>query len=444
MNSAQQNDDASRDIFRVLTSTHKADELRSSLDHTANVREEGPFGQYSSQNLEIRVTYSNRLVNLKTNLAMVEPLDVNAAPQIVAEYPLSENQSALVLRYRTPKLENVIRCEDYDGTYSYRAQRRFRKDFQNLADNGYYHPYLKGQAHWLMGSETGTLFAEQWDVVQLGDPEECQEMMQRLEWQLLKRSARTLVDKVFPAYSRSRVLLPVIHPVNEATALSSVAVAVGAGCRGIFLINQGMSSSEVLQLVMTVRRLHPKLWVGVNLLGHSPAEILSLGLAACEGRLDGIWSDNAHIDESATQQPQAQAFVEARQALKWDGLFFGGVAFKYQRDVAASQLGAAGAAAAPYMDVVCTSGPGTGHAADVDKVANLRDGMPETSPLALASGITEDNVRTYLPDVQVFLVGTGIESAFGVLDATKVKRLADIIHTWPTNIAPIAKPVIVE
>jgi phosphoribosylanthranilate isomerase len=70
--------------------------------------------------------------------------------------------------------------------------------------------------------------------------------------------------------------------------------------------------------------------------------------------------------------------------------------------------------------------------------------MPETSALALASGITEDNVRTYLPDVQVFLVGTGIESAFGVLDATKVKRLADIIHTWPTNIAPIAKPVIVE
>ena len=378
------------------------------------------------------------LADLKQALKIVEPLNLIAAPEFVAEFALGADGLVLVLRYRTVDAEKVVRCEDYKGTYSYAAQRQFRHDFQKLADHGYYHPYLKGQAHWLMGSVSGRLFAEKWLVLTKGRPEECAEMMVRLNSALLWKTALTKIDNnqtLFPhrLMRTARVLLPVIHPVNEATALASVEVAIAANCRGVFLLNQGMTSAEVLQLVMTVRRLHPQLWVGVNLLGQRPEEVLAMGLAACEGRLDGIWSDNAHIDETSSEQPIAQAFVDARRAVQWQGLYLGGVAFKYQREVPPAQLGAAGAAAAPYMDVVCSSGPGTGHAADLEKVASLRDGMVETSALALASGVTEANVRTFLPDVQAFLVGTSIESSFGVLDPMKTKRLADIIHFWPNE-----------
>jgi predicted TIM-barrel enzyme len=72
------------------------------------------------------------------------------------------------------------------------------------------------------------------------------------------------------------------------------------------------------------------------------------------------------------------------------------------------------------MDVVCTSGPGTGQAADPEKVRLMH---PRNHSLALASGVTAENVRSYLPHVQAFLVGTGIESRFGVIDPQKLAAL---------------------
>jgi len=119
-------------------------------------------------------------------------------------------------------------------------------------------------------------------------------------------------------------------------------------------------------------------------------------------------------------------FVEARRRREWKGLLFGGVAFKYQREVAPDQLGRAAAAARPFMDVVCTSGPGTGKEADVGKIAALRAGLGDGA-LALASGVTVDNVASYLPHVNAFLVGTGIEVELGVLDPARVQRLNALI-----------------
>lgn len=225
----------------------------------------------------------------------------------------------------------------------------------------------------------------------------------------------------------SRVLLPVVHPIGRAEALASVEVAVAAGVKGVFLINQGMSDEEVLALINEVRQRHPRLWVGLNLLGSAPEETLRVGLSACAGRLDGIWCDDADIHEDREAQPRAQRFVAARRQLGWTGLLFGGVAFKYQREVPAAKLGRAASVAAGYMDVVCTSGPGTGQEAQVEKVAAMRAGLGEGGALALASGVTAHNVGRFLPHVDAFLVGTGIEQKFGVLDPDKVVTLQRLV-----------------
>jgi uncharacterized protein len=231
------------------------------------------------------------------------------------------------------------------------------------------------------------------------------------------------MNRIAEVFGAPRVLLPVIHPVGRAEALASVEVAVAAGVKGVFLINQGMSERQVLALMMELRGLHPTLWVGVNLLGFSPAQILERGLEAGDGRLDGIWSDDAGIDEDAAQQPEAAAFVVRRREVGWKGLYFGGVAFKYQREVPDAKLETAAFAARGYMDVVCTSGPGTGHEARVEKVAAMREGLGSNGALALASGVTPDNVDRFLPYVDAYLVGTGIEARLGVLDAGKVEAL---------------------
>src|SRR4051812_37473481 len=101
-----------------------------------------------------------------------------------------------------------------------------------------------------------------------------------------------------------------------------------------------MNDDEVLALVREIHRRYPALWVGVNLLGRSRAESMGDALAAC-GRIDGIWSDNALVDERAADQPAATEFVVARRARGWTGLYLGGVAFKYQREVAGDDLGRA-------------------------------------------------------------------------------------------------------
>jgi predicted TIM-barrel enzyme len=230
------------------------------------------------------------------------------------------------------------------------------------------------------------------------------------------------MNRIEQVFGMSRVLLPVIHPISRDEALESIRIVHGAGVKGIFLIDQGMDEAAVLQLVMEVRAHFPALWVGVNLLRRHPADALELALDTCAGRIDGIWSDSARIDERTSAQPEAEELVAARRTRGWSGLYFGGVAFKYQRAIAFADLGRTAAVAASYMDVVCTSGPGTGQAADVEKLGAMRGALGETA-LALASGVTAANVGAYLPYAQAFLVGTGIEARFGVIDEAKVTAL---------------------
>lgn len=237
-------------------------------------------------------------------------------------------------------------------------------------------------------------------------------------------------NRLLATFGRERVFLPVVHPVSWDAALTAVEQVHAVGAPGLFLINQGLGTRDVLRLILEVRRRHPELWVGVNLLGHPPAEALELALEACEGRLDGLWSDNAGIEEDAPPelQPAGLAFAAARQRLGWRGLYFGGVAFKYQRPVAAANLPAAARAAAPYLDLLCTSGPGTGQKADVEKIAALHSAG--ALPLALASGVTVENVADYLPYVSAFLIGTGIEHSFGILDPIRLDALARTIAAY--------------
>lgn len=161
-------------------------------------------------------------------------------------------------------------------------------------------------------------------------------------------------------FRRSRVLLPVIHPTTTENALGSIQTAVESGADGIFLINQGMSVSQILNFIPEVHRRHQRLWVGVNFLGMKPEDAVGLVAALPVG---GIWSDSADIDERSNAQPAAERFRRARRRTGWAGLYFGRVAFKYQREVPDALLPDAARNATPWMDVITSSGPGTGYAA---------------------------------------------------------------------------------
>lgn len=104
------------------------------------------------------------------------------------------------------------------------------------------------------------------------------------------------------------------------------------------------------------------------------------------------------------------------------GLIFAGFLFKgTMKDFAAGAtaddkaalLKRASAALAALGDdiVCCTSGDGTGVPLAPERAAMYRAAV--AGPIAVASGVTVDNVASILPFVDVFMVATGIEVLSG-------------------------------
>lgn len=222
-------------------------------------------------------------------------------------------------------------------------------------------------------------------------------------------------------FSNRHVILPVIHVDSEAQALRNVEIARNANADGVFLINHGMSATELLSIHRVVFAQYSDWWIGVNCLDLTPVQVFQ----AIDNTVKGVWVDNAMIDENAEQQPSAEKVLTVREKAGWSGLYFGGVAFKYQRPV--DDLASAARKAARYMDVVTTSGPGTGDAASTEKIRVMKQALGH-HPLAIASGITPENVHEYLDCADCFLVATGISHSFEELDVERVTALVERIR----------------
>ncbi len=226
----------------------------------------------------------------------------------------------------------------------------------------------------------------------------------------------------FPGHRH--VVLPVIHAESAEQSFRNAQIARDAGSDGIFLINHAISTEELLPIAAEVRKRFGAWWIGINCLGLEPHEVFRLPLE----NVNGVWVDNALIEEQLKVQVAADYVQAVRRNSGWTGLYFGGVAFKYQRAV--EDLEPAARTASRYMEVVTTSGPGTGQAAPYGKIARLKSALG-THPLAIASGITVENVREYLPVADCFLVATGISRTFSDFSPARVQALVRTVRDFP-------------
>jgi predicted TIM-barrel enzyme len=81
-----------------------------------------------------------------------------------------------------------------------------------------------------------------------------------------------------------------------------------------------------------------------------------------------------------------------------------------------------------YMDVVTTSGSGTGMAAEPEKIKTMSTVAKKyNKKLGIASGITPNNIKDY-ESVTYFLVATGISKDFHTFNPLLVKELSEKIH----------------
>ena len=225
-----------------------------------------------------------------------------------------------------------------------------------------------------------------------------------------------------------KLFYTVIHVEDLEQTLINADYAYSNGADGIFLINHAVSTGMLLNIYQNVRKKYLHNWIGLNFLGLDADEAMQI----LPEDADGLWTDNAEIDESGNNIFPWEWYVKFKKTHP-ESSYFGGVAFKYQRHV--ENLESAAEKAAACMDVICTSGAGTGVAASIEHVQRLSTAKGKRQ-LALASGVTPENIADFLPYADCFLVATGISKSFRMLDPDKVKELADKIKQYNENQCP--------
>lgn len=200
------------------------------------------------------------------------------------------------------------------------------------------------------------------------------------------------------------IISPVIHVLNDAQVITNINTYLSVGVNHVFLINHVTDAEELIETTLNMRTLFPDLWIGMNPLGCLVEEALSYDLP-----IDALWLDQT---------------VQIYQR-NFKGLVFGGLSFKYQRQP--SDLGLACEEAKLYTDVACTSGTGTGKAPSTFKIIQLRELLGD-HPLAIASGVSAENVFLYKDLVDYLLVATSITDRGELINVERLKQLIDAIQ----------------
>jgi hypothetical protein len=212
-------------------------------------------------------------------------------------------------------------------------------------------------------------------------------------------------------------IYPVIHYLDDATALRNAEVAFEAGCEGVFLIHMDGRDSLLEPAALAIKGRWPEKRVGINYLSLPAMEALKRNLRA---GLDMTWTDDAGLNTLESTERAAE--LEAVLCAHPRHTFFGAAAFKYQApepDPAAAAL-----RGLRHRMVPTTSGAATGVAADLAHIIRMSQAVD--GRLAVASGITPDNVLTYAPYLSHILVATGVSADFYSLHPDKLRRLVQL------------------
>ncbi len=222
-------------------------------------------------------------------------------------------------------------------------------------------------------------------------------------------------------FANRHTFLPVVHAETREQVLRNVGMAMENGADGVFLINHHIPVTKLIGCYAAATAEFPKVWIGLNILGHTALD----GMIRLPGDVGGFWADNAGV--SSTAEDEAVQFGEYRTSRKGKWLYFGGVAFKGQ-EYEPDPVNAARRAMS-FMDVVTTSGKQTASAPEIDKIVAMKHAIGD-HPLAIASGISPENVHLFMPHADCFLVASSIcaQGSFTEFDPTRVRAFADKLN----------------
>jgi predicted TIM-barrel enzyme len=216
-------------------------------------------------------------------------------------------------------------------------------------------------------------------------------------------------------HRRSPKIYPVIHYIDRDTAFTEAQKAISACVDGIFLISHRGDDMDLLSVACAIKIKHPKLPVGVNFLSR---DALEATIMARKFGLPMVWSDDAGVDSKGLTDMGIS--MQAQKVAGADGFdVFASVAFKYRPHESNPELAAKNALEGGFIPT--TSGSGTGSAPELAKIVSMSHATGGL--LAVASGMTPENVAEYAPYLSHILVATGVAMDEHRMDVEKLKLL---------------------
>lgn len=235
------------------------------------------------------------------------------------------------------------------------------------------------------------------------------------DWLDLDRAKTVLETIARHTRPKRPKIFPVIHYHNQRTAFEETQKAIEAGADGIFLIAHHGDDMELLAAACAIKADHHHLPIGVNFLS---TDGLDGVIMASKFNLPMVWGDNLGVDSKGLSEMGLN--IRNHRAQAADKLeVFASVAFKYRPPEPNPQLAAKNALEAGFIPT--TSGSGTGVAPDLSKIVAMSKATGGV--LAVASGMTPENVSNYAPYLSHILVATGVAMDAYRMDVTKLTRL---------------------
>lgn len=223
---------------------------------------------------------------------------------------------------------------------------------------------------------------------------------------------------------------PVIHNEETDGVLSSVEQVLKAGADGVFLINHNRARDLLLSDYQEVVQRFPDTFVGLNFLDMQSAADVYEYLHLSRTVPDAVWVDWYDLSLRAMEYIADITPQEHKTGRRT--LLFAGVAHKAGlKHTDHPEISAQMAKHTDeYVDYVTTTGAATGIAAPLDKLIAMRAEL-KYAKFAVASGVTPENVASYVPLVDAMLVASSIESRFGEIDAD---RLASFMSAFKSAV----------
>jgi len=225
---------------------------------------------------------------------------------------------------------------------------------------------------------------------------------------------------------------PVVHINEESQAVDQALSALDVQADGVYLIDhKSIDARPICRVFNNLSRTAPNSFIGINILQilNSIEAFQLIHNMSESGELnrlpDGLWVDDATDSAFATEVYRAR-----HKELK-SVLYLGGIAFKYTKSYTDNPTVAAEIAKkyGPFMDVVTTTGGGTGRAATIEKVTAMKLAI-SPQKLALASGVSINNISAFANVADQALVATSVETypGSGEFNLPKLVELITAAH----------------